>query len=73
VRITFDTEADAAFIYLNDAIPPGGAARSHMCDVELDEGAVILLFSPEDQLVGLEVLGASRVLPQEVLDTASRL
>jgi hypothetical protein len=33
---------------------------------------VIFLFSPEDRLVGLEILGASRLLPLEVLEKASR-
>jgi hypothetical protein len=38
-----------------------------MCDLDVEQGAVILLLSPEDRLVGLEILGASRVLPSEVL------
>lgn len=71
MRLTYDLESDAAFVYLVDVIPPGSAPRSHMCDVEFDQAAVVMLFSPEDKLVGLEVVGASRVLPREVLDTAS--
>ena len=70
MRTTYDPRADAAFVYLVDVIQPGGAPRSHMCDVAFDQAAVILVFSPEDKLVGLEVLGASRVLPQVVLGTA---
>jgi uncharacterized protein YuzE len=70
VRLNFDAAADAAFVHLADEIPPGGAAQSRICDVELDNAAVILLFSPDHKLVGLEILGASRVLPAEVLAQA---
>jgi uncharacterized protein YuzE len=72
MKITIDFQADAAFIFINDEIPPGGAPRSEICDFEIKDGAVILLFSPEDRLVGLEILGASRLLPLEVLEKASR-
>ena len=72
MKVTFDRDADAAFVTFVDAIPPGGAPRSEICDVEMTDAAVILLFSPEDRLVGLEILGASKVLPVEVLDQASR-
>ncbi|MGA3184295.1 MAG: DUF2283 domain-containing protein [Candidatus Dormibacteria bacterium] len=67
MRIKLDRVADSAFILLGDEIPPGGAPRSVMCDLDVEQGAVILLLSPEDRLVGLEILGASRVLPSEVL------
>jgi hypothetical protein len=67
MRIKLDRAADSAFILLGDEIIPGGAPRSVLCDLDVEQGAVILLLSPEDRLVGLEILGASRVLPPEVL------
>ena len=67
VRVKYDPEADAAFVYIGDDIPPGGAPESHVCDLEVKNAAVILLLSPDRRLVGLEVLGASRLLPSEVL------
>ena len=67
MKVTFDAAADAAYVVLGDAIPPGGAPRSQICDVEMTDAAVILLFSPDDRLVGFEILGASRVLPPDVL------
>ncbi len=70
MKVTFDAASDAAFVVLGDAIPSGGAPRSQICDLEIDNAAVILLFSPEDRLVGLEILGASRVLPPEILARA---
>jgi uncharacterized protein YuzE len=71
VKLTFDADADAAFLTLIEAIPPGGAPRSEICDLEMKDAAVILLFSPEDHLVGVEILGASRVLAPEVLAQAT--
>jgi uncharacterized protein YuzE len=70
MKVTFDAASDAAFVVLGDAIPPGGAPRSQICDLEIENTAVILLFSPDDRLVGLEILGASRVLPPQVLAQA---
>ena len=72
VRITYDRHTDAATIHLVDDIGPGGAPRSMMCDLEIQEGAVILLLSESEQLVGLEVLGASKLLPRQLLDEAKR-
>lgn len=71
MRITYDPEADAAAVYLVDEIAAGGAPKSLMCDLELRNGAVILLLSEDEQLLGIEVLGASRLLPSEVLSSAS--
>jgi uncharacterized protein YuzE len=72
VRITYDPVADAATIYLANKIEQGAAPRSLMCDLEVLEGAVILLLSDDEQLVGIEVLGASHLLPAQVLDSAER-
>src|SRR4051812_33570229 len=60
VRITYDQQSDAATIHLAGDIPSGGAPRSLMTDLEVKEGAVILLLNADDQLVGIEVLGASK-------------
>ena len=72
MTVTFDAEADAAFVYLDGDIPPGAAPRSEICDVEIEGGAVILLFSPDDRLVGIEILGASRLLTPQTLAKAKR-
>lgn len=70
MRIRLDPKADAAFVMLVDDLPVGGAPKSVMCDLDIDQGAVILLLSAEDRLMGLEILGASRVLPPEVIANA---
>lgn len=72
MRLTYDPEADAAFVYLVDRIGPGEAPRSMICDLEIEQGAVILLFNKDDEIVGLEVLGASRLLPEEILKSVPR-
>lgn len=72
MRFTYDPEADAAFVYIVDHINPGQVARSEMCDLEIREGAVILVLDADERLLGIELLGASRLVPTEVLDRADR-
>jgi uncharacterized protein YuzE len=45
----------------------GGAPKSVLCDLEVQGGAVLLLLDEGEQLVGIEVLGASKILPSELL------
>ncbi len=70
MRITFDPAADAAMIYLVDRVPDGGVARSEVCDVEFIGGAVILDLDADDRLLAIEVLGASKLLPADVVAQA---
>lgn len=71
MRMKYDGDADAAFIYFVEQVPPGGVARSEMCDLEVSEGAVILLLDEDDRVLGIEVLGASRLLPPQVLESGT--
>jgi uncharacterized protein YuzE len=68
MKLVYDPDADAASIYLVDSIQPGGTARSHVCDVELTDCSVILDFDATDKLIGIEILGASRILPAGALE-----
>ena len=68
LRVTYDREADAAFVYLRD-IGAGAAARQ----VEAVPGKVILSFDAEDHLLGIEVLSASSLLPDEIWQHAEQL
>ncbi len=68
LTIRYDPEADAAYIYL---VPPGpgrSVARSSVANVRLDRAAITIDFTDADVIAGLEILGASRVLPPEVLE-----
>lgn len=67
MKLTYDPDADAASIYLVDSIEPGGTARSHVCDVELKDCTVVLDFDATDKLIGIELLGASKLLPSVLL------
>lgn len=72
MHITFDPEANAAYIYLKDSIEPGGVSRSEFCDVELRGGPVFLQFDSNGRLIGIEILGARELLLDETLDEAQR-
>jgi len=72
VRVTYDPEADAAMIYLT-TLGLGEAAVQHLCDDEVAAGYVILDFSTEGRLLGVEVLNASKTRPPEVLARAERI
>jgi uncharacterized protein YuzE len=71
LTLRYDPEADAAYIYL---VPPGperSVARSSVAGVRLDRAAITIDFTSEDLISGIEILGASRVLPPDVLRGAS--
>ncbi len=61
MKITYDASADAAYIYLTD-IETGGAARTETVseNIHLD-------FDAAGKLVGIEVLNASKNLPESLL------
>jgi uncharacterized protein YuzE len=63
-RVTHDTQANAAYIYLRP-IDDGGVARTTSGDVS--RGMVNLDFDRHARLIGVEIVGASRVLPESVL------
>ncbi|MBU2458922.1 MAG: DUF2283 domain-containing protein [Nanoarchaeota archaeon] len=62
MKIEYDKEADAGYIYLVDEIKEGEAAKT----IELDPN-IILDFEKNGKLLGIEVLNASKVLSKDVL------
>ena len=58
MKITYDAKVDAAYIRLSDLEPAGV--------VEVKEG-VNLDVTDDDQIVGIEILDASKHLPLETL------
>jgi uncharacterized protein YuzE len=54
MRITYDPEADAAYIYLTEK-------RGQVTTVKVNERA-FLDYGEADELVGIEILDASRVM-----------
>ena len=71
VRITYDPEVDAAYVYLTDEqLPPGRDS----IPVDPPEGiqAGIVLDWKDGKMAGLEVLGAASVLHSDLLARAIR-
>jgi len=68
MKFTYDNKADAAFIQLVDRIDFGEAVRSDACDVDLSRSSILLSFDADDRLLGIEILGASRLLRTETLE-----
>ncbi|MEK7616168.1 MAG: DUF2283 domain-containing protein [Patescibacteria group bacterium] len=72
MKITYDKEADAAMIYLQE-IKQGGTAWTYPCDPTEIKGMINLDFDKDNRLIGIEVLDASKRLPKELLDSAERI
>jgi len=62
MRLEYDKEADAGYIYLVDEIKDGEAVKT----IELDSN-IILDFNKDGKLLGIEVLDASNVLNKDIL------
>jgi uncharacterized protein YuzE len=61
IILTYEPKIDAAYIYLEE---PGGESRSNeTMDVFFDKASMHLDLDENKKLIGIEILGASRVLP----------
>lgn len=67
-RVTYDKEADAAYIYLT-----GFRRRGCVQSVEAYSGRVVLDFDADGRLIGIEVLSAQTLLSDEIRSAAERL
>jgi uncharacterized protein YuzE len=70
IELIHDSDADAAKINLGGATRLGHVEKSHVCDIELANCSVVLGFDAAHHLVGIEILGASRLLPEQMLKGA---
>jgi len=68
MRVTYDHEADAAYIYLRE-IEPGGSQRQCVVDCEVT-AEIVLDIDASGRLIGIEVLGARDGLPRQLLELA---
>lgn len=66
MRVTYDPDADAAYLYLTDSLAAGAAARQ--LAVPDENPRFVLDFDSGDTLLGIEVLGARQALPAAVLE-----
>ena len=62
MKLEYDPEADAAYIYLEYPIKEGGAKKT----IQLNDN-IILDFDDKNKLLGVEILDASKTLKKEVL------
>jgi len=62
MKISYDKEADAAYIYVEYPIKKGEAKKT----IELNEN-IILDFNEKGKLLGVEILNATKILNKKVL------
>lgn len=67
MRVTYDEEGDAAYVYFVPDIAPGGVDRTVPLDLEEIGGMVNVDFDREGQMLGIEVLDASLKMPDVVM------
>ena len=67
MKVEYDDEADAAFLWLTDQEPIQGIIANEIWPRELNEH-VGMLFNEDGKIVGIEVLFASRYLQAEILE-----
>jgi len=74
LRITYDHIADAVYIYLVP-IGPGEEVGADFCFPKQmkHKSNLNLDFNADEQLIGIEILYASRVLPPQVLREAEQI
>jgi uncharacterized protein YuzE len=72
MKITYDKEADAAYIYLieDKDVKPQWVKHTYSCDPDSVKGMINLDFDENDKLGGIEILDASKKLPSSLLDQA---
>ena len=67
LRVTFDPQTDAAYVYLQEQTALDGAIRTVYIDMLDLGGAVGVDVDSHGRIVGLEVLDAARLLPAQFL------
>jgi uncharacterized protein YuzE len=73
MRVTYDVETDAAYVYLTEEVLPTGR-DSVPCDPPEGVHHVFVVMDWRDgRIVGMEVLDASRLLHHDLLDNAEKV
>ena len=67
LRMTWDPEANAAYIYVVDSIRSGDAVTTRVLDHHLTQASVNVDFDADNRLLGIELLGVSRLLRPGIL------
>lgn len=68
IRFKYDKEADAAYVWLGNSRETGRSARTEVVDLDIENGAINLDFDDGGRLIGIEILGAGKLLPAALLE-----
>ena len=71
IQLTYDKEADAAYIYFSN-FPADRVEKTYSCDPIEVNGMINLDFDGKGALIGIEVMDASKKLSKEILDQAKK-
>ncbi len=66
MRFEYDEDADAAYIYIKQSIKKGEVKKT----IALNDN-IIIDFDKNDKLIGVEILGASKILSRSVIEKSS--
>jgi uncharacterized protein YuzE len=68
IRFKYDKEADSAYLWLGNSREAGRSARTEVVDLDIENGAINLDFDDGGRLIGIEILGAGKLLPAALLE-----
>ncbi|OJF12546.1 hypothetical protein BG844_20100 [Couchioplanes caeruleus subsp. caeruleus] len=69
MRMSYDSEANAAYLAIEQDIPSGSATENVVVE-RPGQGDIVLDFDSDGRLLGVEVIGARELLSAAVLTTA---
>ena len=72
MRVTYDSEANAAHLDIEDDVPKGSAVENVVIE-RPGRGDIVLDFDADGRLRGVEVIGATELLRTTVLAGADRI
>ena len=73
MRMTYDPEADAAYIYVVDKIGPGEAKITRTWDDKKINATIAFDLSEDGKLLGIEIIPGANILSKKVLAKAKLL
>jgi len=65
VKVTFDKSVNAVYIYTVATIPPGRVGKTVSVDLENTSGQLNIDMDDTGKILGIEILGASNLLPDD--------
>ncbi len=75
MKMTYDKESDALYIYLISDIDlkPGWVSKTYQCNPTEVNGLINLDFDESQRLGGIEILNASKKISKNILESAQRI